>query len=221
MRLGRGSPDLWTIVGVVADVSNYDTVSPPEPEVYVPLAQQPTREVTVVVRAQRDPSALVGTARAAVAALDPAEPLSRVFTMDALVTHFTAPYSTTSRFVLVFGLVTLLLAGVGVYGVISYAFSQRTREIGIRMALGARRGDVAGLVLRQLRVLLLAGLVPGLVLAWGLGRALQTFLVGVTPTDWRVYVTMSVVLAGVALVAALEPARRATAIHPVDALRYE
>ncbi len=221
VRLGRGSRDLWTIVGVAGDVSNYDTVSPPEPEIYVPLAQQPTREVTVVVRAQDDPIALAGTARAAVAALDPAEPLSRVFTMDALVTHFTAPYTTTSRFVLVFGVVTLLLAGVGVYGVISYAFSQRTREIGIRMALGAGRGDVAGLVLRQLRALLLAGLVPGLVLAWGLGRALQTFLVGVTPTDWRVYVTMSVVLAGAALVAALEPARRATAIHPVDALRYE
>jgi ABC-type lipoprotein release transport system permease subunit len=76
-------------------------------------------------------------------------------------------------------------------------------------------------VLRQLRMLLLAGLVPGLVLAWGLGRALQTFLVGVTPTDWRVYVTMCVLLAGAALVAALEPARRATAIQPVDALRYE
>ena len=173
------------------------------------------------MRALGDPIALVGTARAAVAALDPAEPLSRVFTMGALVTHFTAPYTTTSRFVLVFGLVTLLLAGVGVYGVISYAFSQRTREIGIRMALGARRGDVAGLVLRQLRMLLLAGLVPGLVLAWGLGRALQTFLVGVTPTDWRVYVTMCLLLAGAALVAALEPARRATAIQPVDALRYE
>jgi putative ABC transport system permease protein len=187
----------------------------------VPLAQLPTREVTVVVRAQDDPAALAGTARAAVAALDPAEPLSRMFTMEALVTHYTAPYTTTSQFVLVFGLVTLVLAGVGVYGVIAYAFSQRTREIGIRMALGARRGDVAGLVLRQVRTLLLAGLVPGLLLAWGLGRALQGFLVGVTPTDWRVYLAICLLLAGVAVIAALEPARRATGVDPVKALRYE
>jgi predicted permease len=221
LRIGRGSSQLWTIVGVVRDVRKYDTVSAPEPELYVPLAQHPVREVTVVVRAQGDPAGLVGTARAAVAALDPAEPLSRVFTMDALVTHFTAPYTTTSGFVLVFGLVTLVLAAVGVYGVISYAFSQRTREIGIRMALGARRGDVARLVLGQVRLLLLAGLAPGLLLAWSLGRALQSFLVGVTPTDWRVYLAMCLLLAGVAVVAALEPARRATAIHPVDALRYE
>jgi ABC-type antimicrobial peptide transport system permease subunit len=156
-----------------------------------------------------------------VAALDPAEPLSRVFTMNALITHFTAPFTTTSQFVLVFGLVTLVLAGVGVYGVISYAFSQRTREIGIRMALGARRGDVASLVLRQVRLLLVAGLAPGLLIAWGLGRALQAFLVGVTPTDWRVYVAMCLLLAAVAVVAALEPARRATGVDPVRALRYE
>ena len=155
------------------------------------------------------------------AALDPAEPLSRVFTMNALITHFTAPFTTTSQFVLVFGLVTLVLAGVGVYGVISYAFSQRTREIGIRMALGARRGDVASLVLRQVRVLLVAGLAPGLLIAWSLGRAMQAFLVGVTPTDWRVYAAMCLLLAGVAVVAALEPARRATAVDPVRALRYE
>jgi putative ABC transport system permease protein len=221
VRIGRESAELWMVAGVVADVSNYDTVSPAEPELYVPLAQLPTREVTVVVRAQDDPAALAGTARAAVAALDPAEPLSRMFTMEALVTHYTAPYTTTSQFVLVFGLVTLVLAGVGVYGVIAYAFSQRTREIGIRMALGARRRDVARLVLRQLRTLLLAGLVPGLLLAWGLGRALQGFLVGVTPTDWRVYLAICLLLAGVAVIAALEPARRATGVDPVKALRYE
>jgi putative ABC transport system permease protein len=156
-----------------------------------------------------------------VAAIDPGEPLSNVFTMEALVSHFTAPYTVTSRFVLVFAGVTLILAGVGVYGVISYAFSRRTREIGIRMALGARRGDVGSLVLRQVQRLLLAGLVPGLLVAWGLGRAMQAFLVGVTPTDWRVYLAMCLLLAGVAVVAALEPTRRATAVDPVSALRYE
>ena len=221
LRIGRGSSELLTIVGIVGDVQEYDTVSPPEPELYVPLAQRPTRAVTAVVRTQGDPHTLVGTARAAVAAIDPGEPLSNVYTMETLVSHFTAPYAVTSQFVLVFAAVTLILAGVGVYGVISYAFSRRTREIGIRMALGARRGDVGSLVLRQVRVLLLAGLVPGLLIAWGLGRAMQAFLVGVTPTDWRVYLAMCLLLAGVAVIAALEPARRATGVDPVKALRYE
>jgi putative ABC transport system permease protein len=221
LRVGRGSSELLTIVGIVGDVQEYDTVTPPDPELYVPLAQHPTRAVTVVARTHGDPHALVGTARAAVAAIDPGEPLSNVFTMEALVSHFTAPYTVTSWFVLVFAAVTLILAGVGVYGVISYAFSRRTREIGIRMALGARRGDVGSLVLRQVQRLLLAGLVPGLLVAWGLGRAMQAFLVGVTPTDWRVYLAMCLLLAGVAVVAALEPTRRATAVDPVSALRYE
>ena len=119
------------------------------------------------------------------------------------------------------GVVTLLLAGVGVYGVISYTFAQRTREIGIRMALGARRTDVAGLVFKQIRSFMLAALVPGLLLAWALGHALQAMLVGVTPTDWRIYLTMSAVLTTVALLAAAVPVRRAIAIEPVTALRYE
>ena len=125
----------------------------------------------------------------------------------------TAPYTITASFVSVLGALTLLLAAVGVYGVISYTFAQRTREIGIRMALGARRIEVAALVMRQVRTLLLAGLVPGLAIAWLLGSALKVLLFGVAPTDWRV--------AAVAVLAALVPARRATAVDPITALRYE
>jgi putative ABC transport system permease protein len=221
LRLGRGSADLWTVIGIVRDVRTYDTISGPEPQLYVPLAQQPVREATVVVRARSSPEALVGAARAAVASIDRAEPISRVFTMEALIGHFTAPYTITSEFVFVFGLLTLLLAGVGVYGVVSYAFSRRTREIGIRIALGARRADVTGLVLRHIRTLLVAGLVPGLLLAWGIGRAMLAFLVGVTATDWRVYLSMCLLLTAVAVLAALAPARRAAAVDPVSALRHE
>jgi predicted permease len=221
LRVGRASTDYWTIVGIVDDVMNYDTVSGHEPQIYVPFPQWPAREMTVVIRAADDPGALVGTVRGAVAAVDPAEPVSRVFTMPALIGQFTAPYQTTSTFVLFFGLVTVVLAGVGVYGVISYTFAQRTREIGIRMALGARGLDVAALVLKQIRTVLLAGMVPGLALAWGLGQALKAFLVGVTPTDWRVYLSMCALLAAVAFIAALVPARRAMRVDPISALRYE
>jgi len=221
LRLGRRSPESWTVVGIVGDVKNYETVDASEPQIYVPFAQRPTRQMTVVVRTSDDPEGLVGTVRETVAGLDPAEPLSRVFAMDALIGHVTTPFRTISTFVSFFGVITLLLAGVGVYGVVSYNFSQRTREIGLRMALGARRADVAALVLKQIRTFLLLGLLPGLALAWILGQAMKAMLVGVTPTDWRLYVGMSLLLAMVALLAALVPARRATAVDPMTALRYE
>jgi putative ABC transport system permease protein len=205
----------------VADVKNYEMSDAPAPEVYVPFAQRPDRGMMVVLRAAGDPEALVGTLRGAVSAIDPGEPVSRVFTMQNLIHQITGPFETTAKFVATLGVVTLLLAGVGVYGVISYTFAQRTREIGIRMALGARRADVAGLVLKQIRTFMLAALVPGLLLAWAIGTALQAMLVGVTPTDWRIYVMMSAVLTAVAVLAAAVPVRRAMTIEPVTALRYE
>jgi ABC-type antimicrobial peptide transport system permease subunit len=144
-----------------------------------------------------------------------------MFTMEALLGHVTAPYTVTASFVSVLGALTLLLAAVGVYGVVSYAFAQRTREIGIRMALGARRSEVAAMVMRQVRRLVLAGLAPGLVLAWLLGQALKALLFGVAPTDWQVYAGMSALLAAIAALAALLPVRRAMSVDPIAALRQE
>jgi len=221
LRIGRGSRDLWTVVGIVGDVKNYETTDAAAPQLYVPFAQRPNRDMTVVVRSAGDPDALVATVRGAVAAIDSAEPVSRVFTMAGLIHMVTGPFETLATFVAALGVVTLLLAAVGVYGVVSYTFAQRTREIGIRMALGARRTDVAGLVLKQIRTFLLGALIPGLALAWLIGHAFQAMLVGVTPTDWRIYTAMSVLLAIVAIVAAAVPVRRAAAIDPVTALRYE
>ena len=160
-RLGRGETDLWTVVGVVGDVKNFETIDVTEPQVYVPFVQQPRRTMTVVLRSREDPDGLAATARGAVAAIDPTEPIVDMASMDDRIHRVTGPYQTISTFVAFFGVVTLLLAGVGVYGVIWYSFAQRTREIGIRMALGARRADVAGLVLKQIRTFLLAGLLPG------------------------------------------------------------
>jgi len=156
-----------------------------------------------------------------VAAVDPAEPVSAIATMDELIRRVTGPYETIGTFVTVLGIITLLLAGVGVYGVVSYTFAQRTREIGIRMALGATRVDIAMLVLRQIRVLLGAAFVPGLGLAFALGHTLKAILFGVTPTDLRLYGAMALLLAAVAVLAASVPARRASRIDPMRALRYD
>ena len=221
LRLGRESADLWTVVGIVGDVKNFEMIDRPNPQVYVPFSQRPNRRMMVVIRSSGDPEALAGTVRAAVTAIDPAEPVSRIFTMESLIHLVTGPFETTAAFVACFGAITLLLAGVGVYGVIAYAFAQKTREIGIRMALGARRADVAGLVLKQIRTFMLAALIPGLALAWIIGHALQAMLVGVTPTDWRIYTVMTLVLTTVGILAAAVPVRRATAVDPVTALRYE
>jgi putative ABC transport system permease protein len=221
LRFDRDSNDFWTIVGVVAEVKNFQPTDRPDPQVYVPVAQNAHRLMTLVVRTTGDPESVSVTVRAAIAALDPAEPVSRTLSMDTLIGLVTKPFETISTFVTFFGVLTLLLAGVGVYGVVAYTFAQRTREIGIRMALGARRMDVAALVLKQLRLFLLAALLPGLGLAWGLGQALEALLVGVSPTEWPLYAAMSALLAAVAFLGALVPARRAIAIDPVTALRYE
>jgi putative ABC transport system permease protein len=221
VRLVRASTDLWTIVGVVADVKNFETVEVSEPHVYVPMLQRPRRQMTVAVRSSGDPAALAATVRSAVAALDPAEPLVDVATMENRIRRVTGPFSVMSTFVTFFGVVTLLLAGVGVYGVIAYSFAQRTREIGIRMALGARRADVARLVLNQIRTFVVGGLVPGIVMAAAFGHAMRALLFGVTPTDWRLYAAMTAILALVGILAALVPTRRAVSIDPMTALRYE
>jgi putative ABC transport system permease protein len=221
LRLGRDSPDSWTVVGVTADVKNYETIDPAEPQVHIPFAQQPRRTMTVVIRTLGSPDSLAPAARAAVAAVDPAEPVAAIAAMDELLRRVTGPYETIGTFVTVLGAVTLLLAGVGVYGVVSYTFAQRTREIGIRMALGASRVDVAILVLKQIRLLLGAALAPGLALAFALGHTLKAVLFGVTPSDFRLYGAMTLLLTTVAVLAAFVPARRAARIDPMRALRCD
>ena len=221
LRFGRASTDTWTIVGVVADVRNYEVSDPTEPQVYLPFAQSPSRDATIVMRSSASPDVLLPLLRAAVARVDPQEPVLDPATMEQRIHRLTAGFQTVSTFVIFFGIVTLLLAGVGVYGVVSYTFAQRTREIGIRMALGARRVDVASLVFRQVRTLVLVGVVPGLALAWVLGEAMEAILFGVTPLDWRLYSAMTLLLTVTAAVAALLPARRAMRIDPTIALRYE
>jgi putative ABC transport system permease protein len=209
------------IVGVVGDVKHDGMDLPVSPTVYVPFLQTPDSGMTLVLRAKGDPLALVGAVRAQVYALDKNQPVSRLRTMEALVSESMGPRRFSMALAGGFAVLALLLAVVGIYGVIAYSVSQRFHEIGIRMALGARRADVLRLVVGQGFRLVLAGLALGLAAAFPLSRVLSRFLFDVSPSDPFTFAGIPLLLAGVALVASYLPARRAARIDPLTALRVE
>jgi predicted permease len=222
--LGRrlGHPDHWReVVGVVKDVKHFGLDADAPPTMYFPMRQVPARGMNLVVRASGDPSSLVPAVRTQVWAEDKNLAIANLTTMKDLVSSSI----TQQRFILLllgcFAALALLLAAVGIYGVMSYAVTQRTHEIGIRMALGARMGDVLKLVVKNGITLALIGIAIGLVLAFALTRLMASLLFGVTPTDLMTFATVSVGLVIVALVACFIPARRATKVDPLVALRYE
>jgi putative ABC transport system permease protein len=177
--------------------------------------------MTILVRTQNDPSAIVPSLRKAVWSIDPNQPIADVSTMEQIVADSIAQPRLSMLMMGLFGALALILAAVGIYGLLSYAVTQRTQEMGIRMALGARVKDVLGLILKQGMMLVLIGEVFGLVGAFALTRLIRTLLFGVTPTDATTFVVVSAVLTGVALLACYFPARRATKVDPLVALRYE
>ena len=210
------------IVGVVADVrrNGLDVVA--EPEVYVSYLQRPERRLNVVIRTDApNASDLAPAARAEVKAFDSDQMIWRVQTLEQLLGTSVAPRRFNMMLLGIFAGVALVLAAVGLYGVMSYSVSWRTQEIGIRMALGAQRTDVLRLVVRQGMKMALIGLAVGLVGALSLSRVLVGLLHGVSPTDPLTFTGVSVVLLTVALLACLIPARRATRVDPIVALRTE
>ena len=216
-----GDLRLLHIVGVVGDVHDYGVDETIEPTIYANSLQRlPASTWTVVARAQAEPSALVPAMRDAVKSLDPQLPMS-FRTLDQV---FSSSLD-QRRFSLVifgaFGVTALLLAAIGIYGVTTYVVAQSTQEIGIRMALGAQRRDVLKLVLTSAMSLVLIGTVVGLAGAYVLTRLMSHLLFDVTPTDLATFVAVPLVLLSVALVACLIPARRATKVDPLVALRYE
>jgi putative ABC transport system permease protein len=223
IRLGdEPSPDVWrTVVGIVGDVRNDDIESPPLPMVYVPLAQRPAREMTIAVRTAGDPLAHVAAAREAVAAVDPEQPIYDVKTMAQILDEDLRQSVVLIAILGLFAGVALALAAVGIYVVVAHAVAQRTHEIGVRMALGATIGDVLPLVMRQGFAPVGAGLTVGIGAAIGASQLLREILYGVTPTDAVTYGSVMAILAAVALVACLAPARRAAKIDPLLALRSE
>ncbi|HYO63020.1 MAG TPA: ABC transporter permease [Pyrinomonadaceae bacterium] len=209
------------VVGVARDSKYLTLGEAPTPFAYLPLAQNHETGMTLIVRAQGDPSNLAPAVRQAVGALDPNLPVTNVRPVTEMIGNSLYAARMGATLIGVFGLLALTLAGVGLYGVMSYGVAQRTREIGIRMALGAQGRDVLRLVLREGMLLASLGAVLGLAGAAAASRLLGSFLYGVGTTDAASFVAPAVVLALVALVANLIPARRATRVDPMIALRYE
>jgi putative ABC transport system permease protein len=220
----RLDPSDWNaeIVGVVADARHKNPNHPLEPAYYVPLSQSKGfRPVSLVVRATGDPSQLAPAIRRAVWAEDKDLPLEEIATMERI----TADALSDSRFISVtlggFALIALLLGATGIYGVTSYSVAERTREIGVRIALGAQAGDALRLVLTQGMKMASVGVASGLIAALGLTRLMKSLLFGVSATDPLTYAGIAVLLTGVALLACYIPARRATKVDPMIALRCE
>jgi putative ABC transport system permease protein len=214
-------PKWLTVVGVVSHVKNYGVDQPSRVETYVPFAQNPGDGGAIVLRSSSDPAALTAGVREALRSLDPDVPLFNVQTLEDVVGETVAPRRLSVILLSAFAALALTLAAIGIYGVMSYAVSQRTQEFGIRMALGARSGDVLRLVLRSAMLLLIIGAGLGLAGAFYLSRFLQSMLFQVPPTDVWTYVSIIVLLSSVALLACYLPARRATRVDPLVALRYE
>jgi putative ABC transport system permease protein len=210
-----------TVVGIVGALKYRELANPPEPIIYYSAAQMPPVMINLAIRTAGDPLALAAALRHEVAALDPDLPVSRTATLESRVANSLQRQRFSIELMAGFAAVAALLAAIGIYGVLSYLVDQRRRELGIRMALGARAGDVLGLIVRQGSAPIGIGLAVGVAGAFGLTWLLKSLLYEVSATDPIVYVCVSIGLMAVALVAMLVPARRATRIDPLHALRHE
>ena len=216
-----GSKDWRTVVGVVGDVRHTALGEPGHDQLYVPYAQYPFPVASVVIASSLDPETLSGSARSVVHDLEPDLPVLDLQPMDAYVSASISDQRLNAILFGLFAVVALLLAVAGVYGVMAYSVARQTREIGVRMALGADRGDVIRMVLRRTLLLGVAGLVIGLGAALGLVRWIESMLFGVAAFDWSTYAGGALVLCLLTLLAGWIPAWRATRIHPAVSLRYE
>ncbi len=221
IRLDDGDSAPWLeIVGVSKDVRHELTIEV-TPEFYLPHAQDGWRSMVLVARTTVDPASLAGSIRQNVWAIDKDQPVFDVRTMQEVRSLSVGLQQFNSVMIGIFAVVALLLASIGIYGVMAFAVTQRTHEIGIRMALGARTTDVLKMVVGNGMKLAFLGLAIGLVASWLLTRFISSLLFGVEPTDPLTFSVVSLCLLAAAFLACYLPARRATKVDPLEALRYE
>jgi putative ABC transport system permease protein len=228
-RLTIGMPEMhlpWlTVAGVVGDVNFSAPDEELRPHVYEPYLQANgyswTRKMNLALRTSGDPLALANAVRREVAQLDPELPVTKLRTIRQILDNALAPRRLSMWLLTVFALAALLLAALGIYGVMAYAVARRTHEIGIRMALGAQRADVLGMIMGQGMKLVAAGLAIGLAASLALTRLMTSLLYDVKPTDPLTYAAVALLLISIALAANLAPARRAVSVDPTVALRHE
>jgi putative ABC transport system permease protein len=226
---GKDNPDA-EIVGIVAHVKHFglDAIERVQPQLYLPYNQAPddafpflASRTNLIVRTTADPLNLVAAVRRQVQALDPNQPVYNVSTMERTLDESLVTQRLSMTLLAFLAAIALILAAVGIYGVMSYTVTQRSHEIGIRMAIGAQQRDVFKMVIGRGMILTLIGVAFGLLGAFGLTRLMATMLYGVEPTDPATFVSIGILLTGVALVACYVPGRRATKVDPLVALRYE
>jgi putative ABC transport system permease protein len=209
------------IIGVVGDVRETSLEREANPAIYWPHPREAYQFMNLVVRTPVDPAHMAATLQRQIRALDPDQPVGDVRTLDAVVAKSIARPRFNTLLLTIFAGLALVLASVGLYGVMNYSAAQRTHEVGIRMALGATRADIMRLVVGNGMTLTLAGIGIGVLASWALTRVMANLLFGVTATDLPTFIGVSAVLAAVAFIANYIPARRATRVNPVVALRYE
>jgi predicted lysophospholipase L1 biosynthesis ABC-type transport system permease subunit len=219
----RGDRDRWEVVGVVDDVRQGVVSDAPQPEIYIPFRQigcpQAIPDPIIVVRTAGDPAPYAGMLRGLLKERAPSLALDSVMTMEDRVMTTLAKPRLYAVVLVSFSAFALVIAGVGLFGALSYSVAQRAREIGVRTALGARTIDVVALVVRQAAVIAGAGIVAGLALAIAAVRSLSVFLYGVTAYDTVSFVGVPLVIVGVTIAACVVPARRAARIDPLTAIR--
>jgi putative ABC transport system permease protein len=225
-RIAIGPPDgprPWTtIVGVVADYRNSGPTLPVRPEIVIPVRQQTAwNQLFLLIRSATAPESLVSDVRRTITAIDPEQPVYLIQTLDEALATTTFQQRTLAVLLSVFASVALVLAAIGVYGVMAYSVSARTQEMGVRLAIGAQRRDVAWLVLRQAALMGAAGVAIGVGFLLLAGPGLERLLYGVTPADPATMACVAGLFLCVALVAAWSPASRASRVDPIEALRYE
>ncbi|MGH7481982.1 MAG: ABC transporter permease [Longimicrobiales bacterium] len=222
IRFGVDEPGPWrTIVGVAPDLHMGGAQNEEPQGAYIPTAQAPARFMSIAARTRAAPLSITPQVRAAVRSVDDDLPIYFVETLNVAIARSNWHYGVFGGLFMVFGFVALFLGAVGLYGVMSFSVSRRTREMGVRMALGAEARDVLRLILRQGMLQLAVGLAFGVLIAFGLARLLTILLFGVKPYDPAVFASIIVVLGAAALAACMVPALRATRVTPIEALRTE